>query len=495
MIKMLIDIVKSYDDEKKKFLLWIWEETLVNLATQCDVKKIFSFLKKVWIIDISESEKMVYVWVPNEFIMAQVKKYLGKQIKTSIKNVYNEQFDVKFVIYEPFNNWWDLTADLEKLLKIKEKNIQNEIKSTPKKVWNGLWQEFGILFDPSFTFDNFIAWSSNSFAYNAAKAVADAPGIEYNPLFLYGGVWLGKTHLMQAIWNQIISNDHEKVVTYLPTSKLIDEIVSATRKNNLQWFLSKFNGIDVLMIDDIQFIAGKDKTQEIFHNIFNDFQSKKKQIVISGDRPPIELTSLEPRLRSRFSLWLIVDIKSPDFETRIAILQSDLEAKWEYLDYDVLELIAKNVTNNVRELKWILLSLLSMKKLCWSDLNCEFVSKYLRDAWYIAGIEGVWPQNIPQNIRWEKNFSSIVEYVCNYYDIPVSEIKSDSRKKDIAIARQLLMLIARENFDWTLKRIWDFFGGKDHASVIYATDTIKKKLKIDKNIAHDYTIFLERLNS
>ena len=329
---MLIDIVKSYDQEKKDFLLWIWKDTVVNLATQCYVKKIFSFLKKVWIVNIDDQEKVVYIWVPNEFVMAQIKKYLWKQIKISVKNVYNDQFDTKFVIYEPFNNGGELTADLEKLLNIKEKSIAPTNKEAATKITNWLGQEFGILFDPSFTFDNFIAGSSNRFAYSAAKAVADNPGWAYNPLFLYGWVWLWKTHLMQAIGNQIISNSSEKTIVYLPTSKLIDEIVVAIKKNNLPWFLSKFDNVDVLMVDDVQFLAGKDKTQEVFHNIFNDFQSKKKQIVISGDRPPKELTSLEPRLRSRFSLWLIVDIKSPDFETRIAILQSELESKWEYMD-------------------------------------------------------------------------------------------------------------------------------------------------------------------
>ena len=493
---MLIDIVKSYDEDKKKFLLWIWEESIKNLATQCDVKKIFSFLKKVWIINIDEQEKAVYIWVPNEFIMAQVKKYLWKQIKTSIKNVYNDQFDVKFVIYEPFNNGGDLTADLEKLLNIKEKNIIS--KSPTKslsKLTNWLWQEFGILFDPAFTFDNFIAGSSNSFAYSAAKAVAEAPGSSYNPLFLYGGVWLGKTHLMQAIWNYIISNDPEKVVVYLPASKLIDEIVSATKKNNLQWFLSKFNDIDVLMIDDIQFIAWKDKTQEIFHNIFNDFQMKKKQIVISGDRPPKELTNLEPRLKSRFSLWLIVDIKSPDFETRIAILQAELESKCEEIDYDALELVAKYVTNNVRELKWILLTLLSRQTLCGEQITPELVSTYLQTIWYAPSItESTVTPPEWGNDRSRENFSTIVDFVWNYYDIAVWDIKSDSRKKEITTARQVLMLIAREHFDWTLEKIWDYFWWKNHASVIYAIDNIKKKLKSDKNLSHDYTVFLERLN-
>ena len=178
---------------------------------------------------------------------------------------------------------------------------------------------------------------------------------------------------------------------------------------------------------------------------------------------------------------------------------TEMAYKWktvlEEMDDEIIEMIAKYVTNNVRELKWILLSILSMKKLCGSELTTQFVDDYLTNAGYITDHNGSNIQNIvAHNERWVESFSTIVEFVWNYYDISVGDIKSDSRKKDIAIARQMLMLIARDNFDWTLKKIWDYFGGKDHASVIYALDTIKKKLKTDKNLAHDYTVFIERVN-
>ncbi|MEI8091694.1 MAG: chromosomal replication initiator protein DnaA [bacterium] len=210
---------------------------------------------------------------------------------------------------------------------------------------------FGILFDPKFTFDTFIVGSHNNIAFSAAKAVAEHPGDAYNPLFLYGNVGLGKTHLMQAIGNEIINKSPDKVVVYLPTSKLVDEIVTGVRGNKLSNLLKKFDEVDVLLIDDIQFIADKEKTQEIFHNIFNDFFSKKKQIILSSDRPPKELTHIEPRLKSRFAIGLVADIQAPDFETRIAILQSKLQTKGEELDFGLLELIAKHVKDNVRELE------------------------------------------------------------------------------------------------------------------------------------------------
>jgi chromosomal replication initiator protein len=181
--------------------------------------------------------------------------------------------------------------------------------------------------------------------------VAEEPGQVYNPLFLYGSVGLGKTHLMQAIGNAIMERFPEKVVVYLPATKLIDEIVSAVRGNKVSNLLKKFEEVDVLLVDDIQFVAEKEKTQEIFHNIFNDFQLAKKQIILSSDRPPKELVHIEPRLKSRFALGLVADIKAPDFETRVAILQSKLISKGESVDFNFLELIAKHVKDNVRELE------------------------------------------------------------------------------------------------------------------------------------------------
>ena len=486
----MIDIVEWYDKEKKQFLLWIWEQAILNLATQCDTKKIFAFLKNVWIVNIDEHEQKVYVWVSNEIAMAQIKKFLGKQIKESIKTVYNPQFDVDFVIYTPFLNWWDLVPDLKKLLNLKE---DKKAKTIEPKIKNKLSEYFGILFDPKFTFDTFVAGANNNFAFSAAKAVADHPWTAYNPLFLYGNVGLWKTHLMQAIGNKIMSDDPKKVVVYLPTSKLIDEIVESLKKNNLPSLLAKFNEVDALLLDDVQFLSGKDKTQEVFHNIFNDFESKQKQIILSWDRPPKELINIEPRLKSRFGKWIVVDLKAPDFETRIAILQSKLEWKWESIDYELLEIIAKNITNNVRELEWALNTLLTRKNLMWTDITEDDVYDCLRTLWYIAKDDRDDSKIAEMNTKSAQNFGKIVEMVAEYYWLSVSDLKSDSRRQEITMARQILMLLAKRYYGRTLEKVWDYFGWKNHASVIYAINNIEKKIKFNKELAHDYNVFVERV--
>lgn len=486
---MLIDIVNSYDKEKKDFLLGIWEDVILHLSKQIDPRKIFTFLQKAGIISIDEKEQKVYIWLANEFAMSQVKKFLGKQIKETIKEIYNSQFDTEFVIYTPFSSGGELTTDLKKLLQLKENKKEHTIEP---KIKNKLFEFFGILFDPIYNFENFIVWANNNFAFSAAKAVSENPWIAYNPLFLYGNVGLGKTHLMQAIGNKIMQDDPEKNVIYLPTSKLIDEIVESLKKNKLNTVLSKFNNIDVLLLDDVQFLSGKDKTQEIFHNIFNDFHMNKKQVIISGDRPPKELINIEPRLKSRFGLGLVADIKAPDFETRIAILQSKLEQKWEEIDYDLLETIAKYVIGNVRELEWALNILITRKKLMWDSLNEQDAIVALETLWYMQQQDNIDMNRLSEwNKKSEKNFANIVEMVAQYYSISVVDLKSDSRKQEITVSRQLLMLLAKRYFGWTLEKIWDYFGGKNHASVIYAVNNIEKKIKIDKNLAHDYNVFVE----
>ncbi|MCK9467436.1 MAG: chromosomal replication initiator protein DnaA, partial [Candidatus Absconditabacterales bacterium] len=452
-------------------------------------RKIFTFLQKAGIISIDEKEQKVYIGLANEFAMSQVKKFLGKQIKETIKEIYNSQFDTEFVIYTPFSSGGELTTDLKKLLQLKENKKEHTIEP---KIKNKLFEFFGILFDPIYNFENFIVGANNNFAFSAAKAVSENPGIAYNPLFLYGNVGLGKTHLMQAIGNKIMQDDPEKNVIYLPTSKLIDEIVESLKKNKLNTVLSKFNNIDVLLLDDVQFLSGKDKTQEIFHNIFNDFHMNKKQVIISGDRPPKELINIEPRLKSRFGLGLVADIKAPDFETRIAILQSKLEQKGEEIDYDLLETIAKYVIGNVRELEGALNILITRKKLMGDSLNEQDAIVALETLGYMQQQDNIDMNRLSEgNKKSEKNFANIVEMVAQYYSISVVDLKSDNRKQEITVARQMLMFLAKKYFGWTLEKIGDYFGGKNHTSVIYATNNIEKKIKFDKDLAHDYNVFVE----
>ena len=488
---MLIDIVDQYDSEKKQYLKELRMQVILQLSTQQDHKKIVTFLSKAWIINIEDNEKKVYIGFANDFMLSNAKKIFNKSLKEVIQTVYNPQYTVEYIVYPPFSTGSDLLIDLWELLNIKQKKGTSN-DQIPTSITDELTAYFWILLDPSFRFDNFVAWSNNQFAYSAAKAVAENPWNAYNPLFIYWNVWLGKTHLMQAIWNEIILNHPDKVVIYLPATKLIDEIILAIKKQNLSSLMRKFDDVDALLIDDIQFLAWKDKTQEIFHNIFNDFHSKKKQIIFSSDRPPRELTEIEPRLKTRFAIWLVADIKAPDYETRIAILQSKLEIKQESIDPELLWIIAQHITSNVRELEWALNFLLTRKAFSWNEISEDDVYACLETLGYNPTKQTWWNTN-NLNTKSQKNFDTIVEMVANYYSISVAELKSDSRKKEITTARQILMLIAKKHFRRTLEKIWMYFWGKNHATAIYAISNIEKKLKVDEDIQHDYQIFTERV--
>ena len=484
---MLLNLTESYTPEKKAYLVDLRTKVILHISTQHDHKKLVAFLAKVGILNIEESEKKVYLGFPNEFVLTQAKKIFNKSFKEAIKTLYNQQFEVEYVIYPPFSNGSDLLINLNKTLNITESPKQDITRG--KEIKSELSQYFGILFDPNFRFDNFIPGANNQFAYSAAKAVAENPWTAYNPLFLYGNVGLGKTHLMQAIGNEIMQSDPKKVVIYLPATKLVEEIVQALRHNKMSNLMRKFDEVDVLLIDDIQFLADKDKTQEVFHNIFNDFHMKKKQVIISSDRPPKELLHIEPRLKSRFSLWLVADIHAPDFETRIAILEAKLEVKQEYIDFDLLSIIAQHIKTNVRELEGALNILLTRKKLSGQEVSETDVQACLQTLGYTE--KTLSPETQTKNTKSEQSFETIVEMVGNYYGISVAELKSDSRRKEITTARQILMLIAKKYFKRTLERIGDYFGGKNHATAIYAISNIEKKLKSDTNIQHDYNVFVE----
>lgn len=300
---MLLDLIPTYTDEKKGSLRDVWAKSIEELSRDQDQKKILSFLCKCGIIAIDEKDKKVHVGVPNEFVLLQVKKFFHKGLKKAISVSYNPQFTLDYHVYTPFqrpNN--DLQIDMKKLLKIKlPKQEAKELKNNTSQS-SKLASQFGIKISPHYTFNNFVTGAHNNFALSAAKAVAETPGKVYNPLFIYGSVGLGKTHLMHAIANHILQNSPDRNVLYLPATKLIDEIISAIRKNKLNNLMRVFDDIDVLLIDDVQFLADKDKTQEIFHNIFNEFHMKNKQVILTSDRPPKELNNIEARLKSRFAL-------------------------------------------------------------------------------------------------------------------------------------------------------------------------------------------------
>ena len=317
-------------------------------------------------------------------------------------------------------------------------------------------------FNPKSTFDTFVVGSSNRFAHAASLAVAEAPGVAYNPLFLYGGVGLGKTHLMHAIGHFIQEHFPNMRLLYLPSEMFTNELVSAIKNNKNVEFRSRFRNVDVLMLDDIQFIAGRDSTQEEFFHTFNALHSAGKQIIISSDKPPREIARLEERLRSRFEWGLVADIQKPDFDTRVAILRKKADNEGIEISYEMLEQIAGRIESNIRELEGSLTRVSAYARLNHCEINEEVIAHALKD---IAVVRD--PKRITPDV--------IIDCVAEYYGLSATQVRGDSRKKEIAQARHMAVYLTREMTGLSLPRIGDAFG-RDHSTIINSCDKITKQL-------------------
>ena len=324
------------------------------------------------------------------------------------------------------------------------------------------------MFNPKSTFDNFVVGSSNRFAHAASLAVAETPGKAYNPLFLYGGVGLGKTHLMHAIGHFISEHFPNMNMLYLPTEMFTNEMISAIKNNKNVEFRNRFRNVDVLMLDDIQFIAGRDSTQEEFFHTFNALHSAGKQIIISSDKPPREIARLEERLRSRFEWGLIADIQKPDFDTRVAILRKKADEEGISVSNDMLELIAGRIESNIRELEGSLTRVHAYAKLSRCEINEEVITHALRDIAVVRDPKRVTPD-------------LIIASVAEYYSLSPALLRGNSRKKEIAQARHVAVYLTREMTGMSLPRIGDAFS-RDHSTIINSCDKVAALLEADPNM-------------
>ena len=316
--------------------------------------------------------------------------------------------------------------------------------------------------NPKYTFETFVTGSSNRFAHAAAMAVAESPGKVYNPFFMYGGVGLGKTHLMHAIGNRVLQNHPEMRVLYVSSEQFTNEIIRAIQEGKAELFRQKYRTIDVLMVDDIQFLSGKQSTQEEFFNTFNALHVADKQIILSSDRPPREVQKLEDRLRSRFEGGLITDIQAPDLETRIAILKN--KALLDHVDVpnDVLMFIANRIDSNIRELEGALTRVVAYASLINKPVTTDVVAEALKDVF-------------PNSHKKEVTLEVIQEIVATYFKIRIEDLHSKKRTRSIAFPRQIAMYLCRELTDTSLPQIGNFFGGRDHTTVLHAYDKIAKE--------------------
>ena len=321
--------------------------------------------------------------------------------------------------------------------------------------------------NPQYTFDNFIIGESNKFAHATALAVAENPGYMYNPLFIYGNSGLGKTHLMHAIGNRILENNNKKNVLYVTSEKFTNQLINAIKDNKNEFFRNKYRNIDVLLIDDIQFIAGKERVQEEFFHTFNDLHSAGKQVIISSDKPPKDMETLEDRIRSRFEWGLIADISNPDYETRLAILRKKAQLDNIIIDDEILSNIANRIDSNIRELEGTLNKLIAKSSLTNSPITMEMTQKAINDI--VA--------------KQDKVISSeyIQDVVRKYFSVSPADLRGAKRSNDVTFPRQIAMYLCRNVAQMSLPQIGIDFGKRDHTTVMHACNKIEKEIKTNSN--------------
>lgn len=370
---------------------------------------------------------------------------------------------------------------------LKEKPLEPE---TPKKAVAApapkVAEEQKTNLNPRYTFDTFVIGSNNRFAHAAALAVAESPGKEYNPLFLYGGVGLGKTHLMHSVAHYILQQDPTKKVLYVTSEVFTNELIDSIRNgnnNSMTAFREKYRNIDVLLIDDVQFIIGKESTQEEFFHTFNALHSANKQIIISSDRPPKDMETLEARLQSRFEWGLIADISSPDYETRMAILRKKEELDGYNIDDEVIRYIATNIKSNIRELEGALNKLVALSNLEKREINISMAEEVLKDI-------------ISPNQKREVTPQVILEVVAEHYGISVSDIIGGKRNAEIVTPRQVVMYLCREITDTPYKAIGILLGNRDHSTIINGDGKVRKQLQAnDGSLKNNIDIIRKKLSS
>lgn len=409
-----------------------------------------------------EVTKISYeTWIKN----LEIQSYNG-DIITLIASSNFQKESVQSRYIDLLTNTFNFITNKECKVTIVSKDEIEENSSTDLPADTGYGYSNSTL-NPKYTFDTFVVGNNNRFAHAAALAVAEAPATSYNPLFIYGGVGLGKTHLMHAIGNTILRKNKNYNILYVTSEKFTNQLINAIKDNTSEQFRNKYRNIDVLLIDDIQFIAGKERIQEEFFHTFNTLHESGKQIILSSDRPPKEINLLEDRLKSRFEWGLIADISNPDYETRLAILRKKAQLDNIIVDDEILSNIATRIDSNIRELEGTLNKLIATSSLTNSPITKEMAEKAINDI--VAQQEKVISADFIQ------------ETVAKYFNINAKDLKGSKRSNDVAFPRQIAMYLCRKVAQMSLPQIGKDFGKRDHTTVMHAYNKIEKEIKENQN--------------
>lgn len=445
-------LIQSKWDEILKFLISEYGITDVSYSTWLKPLKVYDVKDHVITILINDER----IGPPS---MNVIKNKYELLLKVSIEEIMNEPFDIKFVLKSQI----ELAQSIEKASEPKKRN------TTP------------TFLNARYTFDTFVVGGNNEFARAAALAVAENPGEIYNPLFIYGGVGLGKTHLMHSIAHFVLNQNPDTKVLYVTSEKFTNELIDSIQKNTTNQFREKYRFIDILLIDDIQFIIGKERTQEEFFHTFNTLHESKKQIIISSDRPPKEMLTLEDRLRSRFEHGLLADIQPPDYETRMAILRKKEELDGLKIDEDVLAYIAANIKSNIRELEGALTKIVAFSRLKKRELNILLAEEALKDI-------------ISPNEKKVITPELIVDVVAEHYNITPSDIFSKDKSRNISYPRQIVMFLCRRLTDLSVTEIGKILGNRDHSTVLHGCDKVSNDIVKNVSLHNTIDVLIKKIN-
>ncbi|MFH0791797.1 MAG: chromosomal replication initiator protein DnaA [bacterium] len=430
----------------------VWQTALAQIQLTVSPANFSTWFKNTEVFSIEDGQAVIRV--PNSFVKEWLENKYNKVVFKALRDLDDRIRDVSYVIGQSNN------AKAPKKELAVQRSAQPELE--------GLKVDKETNLNPRYTFKNFVVGPFNELPHAAAFAVTVNPGSAYNPLFIYGGVGLGKTHLLQAIGNEVLVNFPGKIIKYIPSERFTTEVVSAIKNRTMDILKNKYRRVDVLIIDDIQFLAGKEKTQEEFFHVFNSLYERNCQVVISSDRPPKAIPALTERLRSRFEGGMIADVSCPDFETRMAILKTKAQEKNISLPDEALSYIATNIQRNIRELEGALNRLIAHQNLNNRSIDFETTREVLKKLLF-SPAKATTPQKI-------------IQTVAGFYDLKEKDLLVSSRKKEVVRPRQVAMFLLREDLKGSYPFIGRKFGGKDHTTVIHSCNKIRRELEDSENL-------------
>ena len=450
-----------------------WNEILQSVKTEFDVTDVAfrTWLQPLSVHDVRNNTIIILVTTGQMGIDYITKKYLFP-LKVAVAEITGTEYEIGFILPEE--------AKEEELKNTGSK--KTDFQGTDAKI-NMTLHEAGL--NPKYTFESFVVGSNNKFAHSAAVAVAESPGRMYNPLFIYGGPGLGKPHLMNAIAGHIIMTQPEKSVCYVSSETFTNQLIDALRNSNnislITSFRNRYRNIDVLLIDDIQFIIGKESTQEEFFHTFNDLIGREKQIIISSDRPPKEFDTLDERLKTRFASGLLADIQMPDYETRMAILQKKAEAEHYVISNEILEYIAANIRSNIRELEGALTKLIALSRVENSEITLSLAENALKEF-------------ISPDLKKEITADLIINTVAEHFNITSQDLRGSKRNSEIVQPRHIAMYLCRNMTNLSLHSIAESLGKKDHTTIIHGIEKIDNDIKQYEDIRRTVDILKKKIN-